>query len=316
MNIRSVIVDPAHDDRLVIEPAILPAPRYDEVLVRVKAVSLNRGEVKKAHSYAPSGWRPGWDFAGIVERAAENGAGPKAGDRVVGLVREGAWAEYVIAPAVAVAVLPDNVGFAQAATMPVAGLTALHALRQGGMLLGRNLLITGATGGVGDFAIQLAALSGARITALVRRPEQAALVTEWGAHHVVVGDSLVNAANSIGSFDLIIDSVGGKVLADSLAMLSEGGVCVNLGVSSGSQVTFDAATFFLTGRAKLYGLILFDELKSVEPASLGLATLARLVESGKLKPHISIETGWEQVADVARQLIDRRYTGKAVLTID
>jgi NADPH2:quinone reductase len=91
---------------------------------------------------------------------------------------------------------------------------------------------------------------------------------------------------------------------------------VNFGFSSGSQVTFDAAAFFLTGHARLYGLILFDEIKSVEPASIGLALLARLISHGKLTPHISVEEDWTQVANVARQLIDRRYTGKAVLSIN
>ncbi len=316
MNNRSVIVDPDASQRLVIRDTELREPRYDEVVVQVKAFSLNRGEVNKAYSYAEAGWQPGWDFAGAVEQAAESGVGPRVGDRVVGMVGNGAWAERLVAPTNAVAVLPDNVTFAQAATLPVAGLTALHALRQGGLLVGRKVLITGATGGVGDYALQLARLSSAIVFAHVRRQDQADLVKGWGAEYVAVGDSLAEAAKSFAPFDLIVDSVGGDVLSNALAMLNEGGVCVNLGVSAGSQVTFDAAAFFLTGRARLYGLILFDELKSVEPASIGLALLAGLISGGKLTPHISVEAPWSQVASITQQLLDRHYPGKAVLHVE
>ena len=316
MNNRSVVVDPAQPARLVIRDTELRNPRYDEIVVKVNAFSLNRGEVNKAYSYAEPGWQPGWDFAGIVELPAESGSGPKAGERVVGLVSNGAWSERVIAPINAVAVLPDNVTLSQASTLPVAGLTALHALRQGGLLVGRKVLITGATGGVGSYALQLARLSAASVVAHVRRADQISLATEWGADEVAVGDSLAEAGRPFAPFDLIVDSVGGDVLAAALTMLNEGGVCVNLGVSAGSQVTFDAATFFLTGRARLYGLILFDELKTVEPAAFGLALLAGLISRGKLTPHISVEANWTHVADVTQQLLDRRFAGKAVLHVE
>jgi len=315
MDNRSVVVDPTLTERLVLRQTQLRSPHHDELVVQVKAVSLNRGEVRMAYNYADAGWQPGWDFAGVVERAADNGAGPKPGERVVGMVSNGAWAQRVIAPVDAVAVLPAGVTFEQAATLPVAGLTALHALRQGGLILGRNVLITGATGGVGDYAIQLARHSGARTTAHIRRPDQKSFVAECGADDFAIGERLSEAARPNAPYDLIIESVGGQVLADALTMLTEGGVCVNFGVSESSQVTFDAASFFRTGRARLYGLILFAELKSVEPASIGLALLARMIQDGKLRPHISVVAGWEKVAEVAQQLIDRKYPGKAVLAV-
>jgi NADPH:quinone reductase-like Zn-dependent oxidoreductase len=307
------VVDPAQPGRLVLRETDLREPYHNEAVIQVHAVSLNRGEVNRALSYADAGWQPGWDFAGVVERAADDGTGPREGERVVGMVSNSAWAERVIAPTHAIASLPEKVSFAQASTLPVAGLTALHALRQGGLLIGRSVLITGATGGVGDYAIQLARLSGAFVVAHIRREEQRSTVTEWGAEAVAVGESLAEAAKSLAPFDLILDSVGGAVLADALGMLKEGGVCVNYGVSAGAEVTFDAAKFFLTGRARLYGLILFDELKSVEPASIGLSLLAKLIAEGKLTPHIHLETDWTEVADVAAQLRDRKFSGKAVL---
>lgn len=315
MKNRAVVVDTAGPERLVIRETDLRAPYHNEAVIGVKAVSLNRGEVQKARTYAEPGWSIGWDFAGVVEQPAADGSGPKAGERVVGMVNGGAWAERVLAPAHAIAALPEKVTFTQAATLPVAGLTALHALRQGGLLVGKRVLITGATGGVGDYALQLARLSGARSVGHVRRQEQVTLAKESGADEAAVGENLKEAAGSFGPFDLIVDSVGGAVLADALTMLAEGGVCVNLGVTAGAEVTFNAATFFLTGRAKLYGLILFDELKSVEPASIGLALLANLIAEGKLTPRISVVADWSEAANIANQLIERRYPGKAVLTI-
>jgi NADPH:quinone reductase-like Zn-dependent oxidoreductase len=312
---RAVIVDPSVPGKLAIRDVPAPAPLPSEALVRVEAFSLNRGEVRRALTTTPpEGWRPGWDVASVVERAAADGSGPKEGARIVGFLRSGGWAERAAVPTRALAELPPAVTFAQAATLPVAGLTALYALSKGGLLVERNVLTTGATGGVGDFALQIARLSGARVVAQVRRAEQEGFVREAGADEVAVGDGLAAVAGGYGPFDLIIDSVGGQTLAAAMGMLTEGGVCVSLGTTAGNQVTFDASTFYLTGRAVLYGFILFDELGN-EPASIGLERLVRLVASGKLTPRISVEASWERVAEVAQELTERKYPGKAVLHI-
>src|ERR1700730_7109767 len=141
--IRAGVVGPSAPGKLALKPVELRDPDRDEVGVRVTAISLNRGETRRALQVAEPGWRPGWDFAGVVETEAADGSGPKSGTRVVGLLPSGAWAERVRAPSHAVAALPDAVTDAQAATLPVAGLTALHALRQGGLLLGRKVLVDG-----------------------------------------------------------------------------------------------------------------------------------------------------------------------------
>lgn len=310
MRNRAVVVDPDAPGRLVIRPVADPAPERTEAVVRVRAISLNRGEVRRS-TQAEAGWRPGWDLAGIVESAGANGSGPRAGARVVGLALEGAWAELVAVPTNALAELPDKVTFSQAATFPVAGLTALHALAKGGLLLGRRVLVTGATGGVGDFAVQLARLSGAHVTGQARRQDQVATVRELGAHEVIVGDEVPPSPK----YDLIVDSVGGRTLGTALAALQRAGVCVTLGVSAGAEVTFDARQFFVAGKTTLYGLYLFTEFFD-EPASIGLRRLADLVAAGQLAPHVSLERSWTEIAQVAQDLMARRFPGKAVLTLE
>jgi NADPH:quinone reductase len=306
---RAVVVDPDAPGRLVLRPVPEPTPDRGEAVVRVHAISLNRGEVRRS-TMAPAGWRPGWDLAGIVERAATDGSGPKVGARVVGFLPEGAWAQRVGVPTHALAELPGKVTFSQAATFPVAGLTALHALGKHGTILGKRVLVTGATGGVGDFAVQLARLGGAHVTAAVRRADQAAAVRQLGAHEVTVGDDIP----ATPKYDLIVESVGGRTLGTALTALERGGVCVTLGVSAGAEVTFDARTFFATGRTQLYGFYLFTELGH-EPAAIGLRRLADLVAAGQLAPHISVEKPWAEIAQVAADLIARKYPGKAVLTL-
>src|SRR5262245_51797531 len=208
----AVVVDPDAPGRLVIRAVSEPVPDHGEAIVRVRALSLNRGEVRRS-TMAAAGWRPGWDLAGIVERGAASGAGPGVGARVVGLVAEGAWAQRVAVPVHSLAELPEKVTFSQAATLPVAGLTALYALTKRGALLGRRVLVTGATGGVGDFAVQLARLAGAHVTASARRADQAPALRALGAHEVTVGDEIPPTPK----YDLVIESVGGRTLSTALA---------------------------------------------------------------------------------------------------
>ena len=237
------------------------------------------------------------------------------GTRVAGLLRSGAWASQVAAPVSQIAPIPDIVTFAQAATLPVAGLTALHTLWKGGFLLERAILDYGRDGRRGRLCtIQLAKLAGAIVVAHIRKPEQEAFVRAAGADHVVVGDTLKDA-KQYGPYALMLDSVGGAILGELLGLVDEGTKIVSFGTSAGNDVTFNAQAFYNAGMTTLYGLILFDELRTVESADKGLARLAKLVGQGRLNPQISVEDDWTRIADITQQLLARSYSGKAVLNI-
>lgn len=310
---QAVVVDPNSRAHLAFEEVEVPPTAPSEALLRVEAISLNRGEVRRAATSSEPGFRPGWDLAGIVERAAEDGSGPPEGTRVVGLLPFGAWAERAAVQTNALAALPQGVSFAEACTLPVAGLTALYALEKGGGLLGRRVLVTGASGGVGLIACRLARLSGARVVALVRREEHVGLVREAGADEVSV-DEAGASTREHGPYDLILESVGGEVLSNALSTLATGGTCVSFGVSSTPEVAFDARTFYLTGGASLYGFILFHEILA-RPASEGLARLVALVAEKRLEPRIELEAPWTEIGEIADRLTNRDYTGKAVLHV-
>jgi NADPH:quinone reductase len=309
-SIQAVVVDPTVPQRLKLAEVPSPTPLPSQALVRVAAISLNRGEIRRSQS-AEAGWRPGWDFAGTIETAAADGSGFPSGTRVVGMLPSGAWAQIVAVPTHALAALPESVSFEQAATLPVAGLTALHSLSKGGNLLGKSVLIAGASGGVGYFSVGLARQAGARVTAQLRRSDLAEFIREAGAHQVVIGDDL---QSSESPYDLVLESVGGTTLTAAIASLARGGTCVIYGSSAEPTVTFNVPQLYGKGGASLYGLILFYELES-EPASVGLKRLVRSIAEGQLRPHIDLTASWTEIGSVARQLMERQFIGKAVLQL-
>ena len=309
--VRSVVVDPSAPAHLALGAVDTPVAGPGDALVRVHALSLNRGEVRRAQS-EPAGNRPGWDIAGVVEQAAADGSGPKAGERVVGLLRTGAWAQLVAVPALNLAVLPASVSFSDASTLPVAGLTALYALDRAPGLLGRNVLVTGASGGVGHLAVQLAKHGGASVTGLVRQEKHAAVVRDAGAD-AVVADESGEAARAHGPYNLVLESVSGQVLASATTMMAPSGLIVVYGVSDGRPAQWETTTI-LRSRITISSLFVFTEAV-IEGAGVGLTRLARMVADGRLKPNVAIEAPWSEIGPVAQQLLDRSYPGKAVLLV-
>jgi NADPH2:quinone reductase len=277
-----------------------PHPGPSDVLVQVKAVSLNRGEVRRLPARA-EGTIPGWDVAGVMAD----------GTRVVGLAGEGGWAELAAVPAERLVPLPDDVSFEAASTVPVAGLTAIRALEVGGPLLGRRVLITGAAGGVGRFAIQLAKRAGAHVTGVVRSAERGAGLRELGA------DELITELEPEGEpFDLLLESVGGASLAAALTRVGPQGTVVAFGASSPEPTTFEVSRFYNRGGARLYGLRVFDELVIHRSAQRDLTLLVGELAAGRLDPQIDLTTSWRDADTAIAALMERRVAGKAVLTID
>jgi NADPH2:quinone reductase len=310
--VKAVVVDRSAPGGLKLAEVPEPRPLPSEALVRVAAISLNLGEVRRSRSLA-DGWRPGWDFAGTVEAAAQDGSGPPAGSRVVGMLGEGAWAERLAVPTRSLAVLPAGVTFERAATLPIAGLTALYALEKRGSLLGRRVLVTGASGGVGIFATQLARLAGARVAGLVHRPEKRDAVAPYADDVFVHDGSGAGAARAGGPYDLILESVGGDVFASALELLAADGTLVTFGTSEERTSTIDVASFYAAGGLSIYGFIIFHELQR-QPAGPGLARLAALLGAGKLDVRIDDVLPIDRIGDAAERLWSRGVTGKLVVT--
>src|SRR3990172_9311415 len=137
-----------------------PEPGADEAVVQVEAVAVNRGELRLMAA-RPQGWRPGQDVAGVVVSAAADGSGPEEGTRVVAWPEQAGWAERVAVPSSHLATLGAGGSASKAATLPIAGMTALRILRIGDDLNGKRVLVTGAAGGVGRFAVEMGARAGA-----------------------------------------------------------------------------------------------------------------------------------------------------------
>jgi len=293
--------------RIALEQVPEPAPAADEVLVVVEAYSINRGELFLLE--APrEGWRPGQDVAGRVERTATDGSGPAQGTRVVAHVPAGGWAPLVAAPTNALAMLPDTVAATSASTLGVAGLTALRLLRTAGTVAGRRLLLTGASGGLGHFVVELAATQGALVTAVSSSPERGERLLALGAAEVVP-----DVESAEGPFELVFESIGGLSLEQAVTRLAPRGTLLWLGQASRRPASLD---FFEVVSTAAYATIVpFSYWRSGASDGDDLATLVRLVAGGHLHPEIGLEADWQRTPDALVALSERRVRGKAVLTI-
>ncbi len=283
-----------------------PAPADDEALVAVAAYSVNRGETFLL-SEPRAGWRPGKDIAGTVIAAAADGTGPAAGTRVVGHTEAYGWAERVAVATSSLAVLPGEVGTEVAAALPLAGLTALRLLREAGSLVGRRLLLTGASGGVGHYVTELAVAGGAEVTAVSATAERGARLREFGAR------TITDVADAEGWFDVAMESVGGPSFATARAKVRPTGLFIWFGQASRQPVTLD---FFDWVDGTVGAPIRqFDYTRSDRADGEDLAALVGLVEHGRLHPEIGAVRPWDATADVIDDIRDRRLRGNAVLTL-
>ncbi|WP_413758744.1 zinc-binding dehydrogenase [Streptomyces sp. MMBL 11-3] len=289
-----------------------PVPSTGEALVEVRHIGLNFGELNYVSQW-PAGSVHGHDAAGVVVRAAADGSGPPEGTRVAVGMAAHAWAERVAVAPASLGTVPEGVDLADAAALGIAGVTALRVLRKRS-LLARDVLITGASGGVGHFAVQLAALAGARVTALVGSPERAAGLRELGADRVLtdLGDLTgpTGPAGTGGRFDLVLDTVGGPLVVQAWSRLAEGGTIHLVGHSSGQETTFPSGALFGFGEPRsiaTYG--------DMTPTSGELTDLLGLMAAGRLSAPIGLRGGWQDVDDAVRALFARKVHGKAVLDV-
>ncbi|WP_136618505.1 MULTISPECIES: zinc-binding dehydrogenase [Mesorhizobium] len=283
-----------------------PQTASNEALVSVRATSLNRGELRLL-AIRPDGWIPGQDIVGFVERAAADGSGPAMGARVAALVDQAGWAERVAVPTDRLAVLPDDVSFVSAATLPVAGTTALRTLRHGGDLTGQQVLITGASGAVGRFQIQLARLQGASVTAIAAA-RHAEDLRNLGAEQVVEAIELAE-----GPFSLITESVGGKSLAHAIERVAPGGTIVMFGSSSGELTPIGFRQFVPDHEGAR--LQTFAYYTSGPGIGADIASLLALVAAGRLETRVALTVPWTDIAQALDALRQRSFSGKAVLTL-
>lgn len=290
-------------DGTIIGTADQPVLAENEALVAVRAFSINRGELALLETRT-SNWRPGQDVAGVVLEAAADGTGPASGTRVAALVEQGGWAERVAVPTDRLVPLPDEVSVEQGAALPLAGLTALRTLRLGGGLLGRRVLITGANGGVGRFLVELAAASGATVTAVARRERD---LLALGAHNVVP-----DPAEATGPYDVVIESVGGASLASALDRTAAGATIVLIGASSGEKTPIDIYDFIGHEGTRIVSYLSYAH---PEPPAKDLQTLVDLVAADRLHPTLGHVEHWTNLNEVLTAVRHRHIDGKAVLTI-
>jgi NADPH:quinone reductase len=287
-----------------------PRPAPNEAVIKVEAFSLNNGELP-GRAFSDAGSIPGWDSAGRVVSAAADRSGPRPGTRVVGDAWGGAWAELRAVATTSLAPLPEQVDAEAASTLPVAGLTALHGVRTLGAVVGRRVLVTGASGGVGRFAIQLARIAGADIVALASSEAQREGLLQTGASEVVTELAQI-AAPLYG----VLENIGGAVLVEAWNYLAPGGILVSIGGAAATPATFPPYATVLPRKSLVAMGSGTPPLLPNETVGGDLVYLVRLVAAKALDPYITWRGSWKQLPEAFALLQNRKLSGKAVLRVD
>ncbi len=314
-------------------PQPRPGPR--EVLVRVRAAGLNpvdfkirEGMLKVIQRY-PLPAVMGNELAGVVEARGEGATRFAQGDRVFARVAKeslGAFADYAVVPESLLAAMPPSLDFEAAAAIPLAGLTALQALRDELQVkAGDRIFIPGGAGGVGTFAIQIAKWLGADVTTTAS-PRGRALVERLGAD-VVIDYTTERFEEHVRDMDGVFDLLGGETLVKSFGVVKRGGKVVSvagmpepetarkdLGRGAALQALFWAASYRLRAQARKHGAAY--RYLFMRPDGAGLAELARLVENGKLEPVIDRVVPFPEIGQAFAFLEAGRAKGKVVVRMD
>jgi NADPH:quinone reductase-like Zn-dependent oxidoreductase len=303
---------------------VKPTPAADEVLVRVKAASVNpldwhymRGSPYLMRLGSglgrPKDSRIGVDFSGTVEAVGANVTKFAPGDEVFGR-RSGAFAEYVVVPEDrALALKPENVTFEQAASVPIAALTALQALRDKGNLeAGQKVLINGASGGVGTFAVQIATSMGAEVTG-VCSTRNVEMVRSLGADHVI-DYTREDYTKSGEQYDLIIDMVGNHSLMANRKVMAPDGTFVIVGGASGDwlgPLLRPIGAMVLSPFVEQDFMMLLAKIDRDDLESLG-----RMMEAGQVTPVIDRRYSLAEVPAAIRYSEEGHARGKIIIEVD
>jgi len=306
---RALVADPSASPALSLADVPDPSPGPGQLLLDMEATSVNRGEIRTA-AKQPPGTVIGWDVAGTVAALGEGVATFDVGERVVALSPSGgAFAEKVVVPAAWTAPLPSACDFVTAATLPVAGITAVGILRLARVHAGDRVLVTGAAGGVGHFAVQVALQAKATVTGQARSAERAAALRELGAEALIhPGDG----SGVDGEFDVVVDGIGGPMVGPLLDATATGGRVVVYGNSADAESTFRVERFYSKG-VTIYGFRVFTSV----PPDQGVKDMAKLADqaaAGDLSVKVQATAPLADALPLIRDLYDRKVTGKVVLT--
>jgi len=306
-----------------------PTPKDDQILVRVRAASVNpydwhfvEGTPKIMRAMGvglrkPKDIQLGVDFAGTVEAVGKNVTQYKPGDDVFG-GREGAFAQYVCRRAVgSVALKPAGLTFEQAAAINIAGITALQGVRDKGKVQpGQKVLINGASGGVGTFAVQLAKNFGAEVTG-VCSTRNVELVQSLGADHVI-DYTKEDFTKGDQKYDVILDNVANHSLSECRRVLTPNGIYVLIGGGGVNEQGFVGALGKALNAA-IYSRFVKQKMGMMmaDPSTKDLTLLADMMQSGKIKPVIDrTYKSLSEVPDAIRYLEQGHARGKVVITVD
>ena len=294
-------------------------PKGNEVLIKVYAASANPADwhLMRAEPFLarlaggllkPKNTRLGADVAGRVEAVGSNGTQFQVGDEVFGelsLNALGSFAEYVCAPAALLALKPANLTFEQAAAVPLAAFTALQGLRDKGQIRpGQKVLINGASGGVGTFAVQIAKSFGTEVTG-VCSTRNLELVRSLGANHVI--DYTKTDFTRTGQhYDLIFDAVGNRSVADIRRALTPTGICSVAGFTTMARLF----QIMLLGGKKI------GMMETAQANQKDLLVIKELLEAGKVVPVIDCSYPLAETAEAIRYLETGRARGKVVITVE
>lgn len=271
-----------------------PVAGQGESLVQVHAASLNRGNLRGIRIAEP-GTPIGWDVAGVTAD----------GRRVAGVTLSGAFGREAVIPDAWLAPVPDEVSLTVAAALPIAFVTALQIIRDVvAVQEGDRVLVTGAAGGVGLAAVQLAKQRGAIVTGTVSDPEKVEIVRALGADHVLVG------GHGAGPYDVVLDSIAGDSVKESIDVSAPWGTVVLFGSSSGGGVKFDPRALFGKS-ASVLGYSIFDS-PSTSMIGRDLKHLLEMVAEGAISVHLWATKALEDLPGALEALESRRVVGKVV----